>query len=44
MPLKKKNKLRSRIIFWMMLGLILALMIYSPRPPSSGAMTEYELH
>lgn len=35
MPLKKKKyKYRGRIIFWVLVCLIAALMIYAPKKPS----------
>ena len=48
MPLKKKNrnKLRGRIVFWLMAATILALMVYVPKKPDGAAkpFIEYELH
>jgi hypothetical protein len=46
MPLKKKNRLRNRIIFWTIVATTLALMIYVPKPSdkSNVRMVEYELH
>jgi hypothetical protein len=46
MPLKKKNRLRNRIIFWTIIVITLGLMIYVPKPSNidSGRMVEYELH
>ena len=46
MPLKKKNKLRNKIIFWTIVAITLALMIYVPKPSNTdiGRMVEYELH
>jgi len=48
MPLYKKhrNKIRSRIVFWLTVAAILALMVYIPKKPDAGAapFIEYELH
>lgn len=47
MPLKKKNKIRNRIVFWLTVLIILALMIYVPKKPvgsGGGQFIEYELY
>ena len=48
MPLKKKhrNKIRGKIVFWLVLAAILALMVYVPKKPGgdSKPFIEYELH
>ncbi|MDR2268708.1 MAG: hypothetical protein LBD94_00815 [Rickettsiales bacterium] len=47
MPLKKKNKLRNRIIFWTIFAIVIVLMIYVPKKPSGGNidnLVEYELY
>ena len=47
MPLKKKNYLRNRIIFWTLVATIVILMIYVPKKPSgtnAENLVEYELY
>lgn len=47
MPLKKNNKIRSRIVFWTTVAIILALMIYVPKKPAKPdgiGFIEYELY
>jgi len=47
MPLKKKNKLRNRIIFWTLALILLGLMIYVPKrhaPIGGDEVFEYELY
>jgi hypothetical protein len=46
MPLKKKNKLRGRIIFWLFVAAAVFLMVYVPSRPNdeSAEVLEYELY
>ena len=47
MPLKKRNKLRSQIIFWTTAAAIAALMVYVPKKPvakDGGGFIRYELY
>jgi hypothetical protein len=44
MPLKRKNKLRNKIIFWALAAIAAFLMVYVPKPPAERQMIEYELY
>ncbi|MDR1071632.1 MAG: hypothetical protein LBL21_03250 [Rickettsiales bacterium] len=46
MPLKKKNKWRGRIIFWLAVAATVFLMVYVPNRPNAGGaeVLEYELY
>lgn len=46
MPLKKKNKIRNKILFWLAVGVLAALFIYVPKSPNVAAPgeIEYELY
>jgi hypothetical protein len=46
MPLKKKNRIRGRVIFWLAVAAAAFLMIYVPKRPNieSAPVLEYELY
>ena len=44
MPLKKKNKLKNKIIFWFIVTSITILMIYVPKAPIDPTIVEHELY
>ncbi|MDR3208642.1 MAG: hypothetical protein LBT45_02215 [Rickettsiales bacterium] len=46
MPLKKRNKLKGRIIFWLLVAAAVFLMIYVPKRPNieNAPVLEYELY
>jgi hypothetical protein len=46
MPLRKKNRIRGRVIFWLAVAAAVFLMIYVPNRPDAGGaeVLEYELY
>ncbi|MDR1027554.1 MAG: hypothetical protein LBL46_04025 [Rickettsiales bacterium] len=46
MPLKKKNKFRNKVVFWIAMAALLALAFYVPKHPNAGRSgeIEYELY
>jgi hypothetical protein len=45
MPLRKKNKIRNKVLFWTAVAATVFLMVFVPKPPAENSrQVEYELH